>query len=120
MSYPPNYDGNIHGPQDFYDVLSEYIEQLQPVTKAVKEICTAALGSAKGIDLPTSHLQDLEVGSTGLLRASRSPSTPGFDDATKLMPHSDFGSKSLTVLIVLSLHSNTHNTFYFSCHNYFR
>lgn len=95
MSYPPNYDGNVQGPQDFYDVLSEYIEQLQPVTKAVKEICTAALGSAKGIDLPTSYLQDLEVGSTGLLRASRYPSTPGFDDTTKLMPHSDFGTVTI-------------------------
>jgi len=109
MSYPPNYDGNVQGPQDFYDVLSEYIEQLQPVTKTVKEICTAALGSAKGIDLPTSYLQDLEVGSTGLLRASRYPSTPGFDDATKLVPHSDFGSKSFTLLIVSSLHSNTYS-----------
>lgn len=95
MSYPPNYDGNVQGPQDFYDVLSEYIEQLQPVTKTVKEICTAALGSAKGIDLPTSYLQDLEVGSTGLLRASRYPSTPGFDDATKLVPHSDFGTVTI-------------------------
>jgi hypothetical protein len=78
----------------------------------VKEICTAALGSAKGIDLPTSYLQDLEVGSTGLLRASRYPSTPGFDDATKLVPHSDFGSKSLTLLIVVSLHSNTYSQYF--------
>jgi isopenicillin N synthase-like dioxygenase len=98
MSYPPNVDGNVRGPQDFHDAMAEYIEQLQSVQVALKQIFTAALSSAKGIDLPITYLNDVEEGATGLLRAARYPSTPGFEDATKLLPHSDFG----TITIIAS------------------
>mmetsp|Transcript_2554 Transcript_2554/g.3762 ORF Transcript_2554/g.3762 Transcript_2554/m.3762 type:complete len:404 (+) Transcript_2554:220-1431(+) len=97
MSSPPNnIDGNVEGPHEFHNAISEYIEQLQSVEKAIKQIFTAALSSAKGIDLPTTYLKDVEEDATGLLRASRYPSTPGFEDATKLLPHSDFGT--ITIL----------------------
>eukprot|EP00984_Skeletonema_dohrnii_P009778 scaffold3761_cov134-Skeletonema_dohrnii-CCMP3373.AAC.2 len=82
MSYPPNNDGNVRGPHEFHNAISEYIEQLQSVEKAIKQIFTAAL----------------KEGATGLLRASRYPSTPGFEDATKLLPHSDLG----TITIIAS------------------
>jgi isopenicillin N synthase-like dioxygenase len=98
MSYPPNFDGNVKGPQEFHDAMAEYIEQLQSVTIALKQIFTAALSSAKGIDLPTSYLKYVEKDATGLLRASSYPNTPGFEDATKLLPHSDFG----TITIIAS------------------
>ena len=96
MSYPPNNDGNVRGPHEFHNAMAEYIEQLQSVEKAIKQIFTAALSSAKGIDIPTTYLKDVEEDATGLLRASRYPSTTGFEDATKLLPHSDFGT--ITIL----------------------
>jgi len=98
MSSPTNNDGNVEGPHEFHNAISEYIEQLQSVEKATKQIFTAALSSAKGIDLPTTYLKDVEEDATGLLRASSYPSTPGFEDATKLLPHSDLG----TITIVAS------------------
>jgi len=98
MSYPPSFVGNVQGPEDFHGAMAEYIEQLQSVQKSLKEIFTASLGSAKEIDLPTTYLHDLEPDATGLLRAARYPSIPGFDDATKLLPHSDFG----TITIIAS------------------
>ena len=98
MSSPPNNGANVQGPPEFHDAMSRYIEHLQYVEKAIKQIFTAALSSAKGIDLPTTYLKDVEGDATGLLRASRYPNTPGFEDATKLLPHSDFG----TITIVAS------------------
>mmetsp|Transcript_2595 Transcript_2595/g.4216 ORF Transcript_2595/g.4216 Transcript_2595/m.4216 type:complete len:393 (-) Transcript_2595:3-1181(-) len=98
MSFPPNNDANVHGPPELHDAMSQYIERLQVVERAVKQILTAALSSAKDIDLPTTYLKDVEGNETGLLRASRYPSTPGFEDATKLLPHSDFG----TITIIAS------------------
>mmetsp|Transcript_12227 Transcript_12227/g.20719 ORF Transcript_12227/g.20719 Transcript_12227/m.20719 type:complete len:382 (-) Transcript_12227:138-1283(-) len=98
MSSPPNNDGNVRGPHEFHNAMAEYIEQLQSVEKAIKQIFTAALSSAKGIDIPATYLKDVEEDATGLLRASRYPSTPGFEDATKLLPHSDLG----TITIVAS------------------
>eukprot|EP00985_Skeletonema_marinoi_P024134 scaffold16580_cov147-Skeletonema_marinoi.AAC.3 len=98
MSSPTNNDGNVEGPHEFHNAISEYIEQLQSVEKATKQIFTAALSSAKGIDLPTTYLKDVEEDATGLLRASSYPSTPGFEDATKLLSHSDLG----TITIVAS------------------
>lgn len=98
MSYPPSVDGNVQGPQEFHNAMSEYIEQLQSVNIALKQIFTAALSFAKGIDLPITYLKDVEKNETGLLRAARYPSTPGFEDATKLLPHSDFG----TITIIAS------------------
>ena len=62
----------------------------------MKQIITAALSSAKGVTLSANHLKDVEQDATGLLRASRYPYTPGFEDATKLLPHSDFGT--ITIL----------------------
>jgi len=98
ISYPPNFDGNVRGPQDFHDAMAQYIEQLQSVEKTIQQIFTAALSLAKGIDLPITFLKDAEGDATGLLRTSRYPSTPGFEDATKLLPHSDFG----TITIIAS------------------
>lgn len=98
MSSPPSNDANVRGPQEFHNAMSEYIERLQFVEKAVKQIFTAALSSAKDIDLPPTHLKDIEGDATGLLRASRYSSKPGFEDATKLLPHSDFG----TIAIIAS------------------
>ena len=98
MTYPPNVDGNVQGPHDFHDAMSEYIEQLQSVEIALKQIFTAALSFAKGIDLPITYLKDVEKNATGLLRASRYPNTPGYEDATKLLPHSDLG----TITIIAS------------------
>jgi isopenicillin N synthase-like dioxygenase len=98
ISYPPNFDGNVRGPQDFHDAMAQYIEQLQSVEKTIQQIFAAALSLAKGIDLPITFLKDAEGDATGLLRTSRYPSTPGFEDATKLLPHSDFG----TITIIAS------------------
>eukprot|EP00985_Skeletonema_marinoi_P013519 scaffold6724_cov174-Skeletonema_marinoi.AAC.1 len=100
MSSPPNnIDGNVRGhTHEFHNAIAEYIEQLQSVEKAIKQIFTAALSAAKGIDLPATYLKDVEEDATGLLRASRYPSTPGFEDATKLLPHSDLG----TITIIAS------------------
>jgi len=89
ISYPPNFHGNVRGPRDFHDAMAQYIEQLQSVQIALKQMFSSALSLAKGIDLPITYLSDVEEGATGLLRASRYPSTPGFEDATKLLPHSD-------------------------------
>jgi len=98
ISYPPNFHGNVRGPQDFHDAMAQYIEQLQSVQIALKQMFSSALSLAKGIDLPITYLSDVEEGATGLLRASRYPSTPGFEDATKLLPHSDVG----TITIIAS------------------
>mmetsp|Transcript_23668 Transcript_23668/g.37114 ORF Transcript_23668/g.37114 Transcript_23668/m.37114 type:complete len:421 (-) Transcript_23668:36-1298(-) len=98
MSSPPNNDANVHGPKEFHNAMSEYIEHLLIVEIAVKQIFSVALSSAKDIDLPPTHLKDIEDDATGLLRASRYSSVPGFEDATKLLPHSDFG----TIAIIAS------------------
>ena len=92
MSYPPNFDGNIQGPPNFQDAMAEYMEQLHSVEQALNQIFTAALSTAKGVDLPITYLQDVEKDSTAWFRVSRYTNTPGFEDATKLLAHNDVGT----------------------------
>ncbi len=92
MSSTPDNGANVQGPPDLQVTMSRYLEHLLHVEKAVKQIFTAALNTAKGIDLPPTYLKDLEGDETGVLRVASYPNTPGFDDATKLLPHSDFGT----------------------------
>lgn len=66
-----------------------------PVEVVLKQIFTAALSSAKGIELPTTYLKDVEEDTTGQLRVSRYTNTPGFEDAIKLLPHSDWGTLTI-------------------------
>ena len=95
--YPPEYPENIKGPSYLQDTLDEYLEQLQPVELALKQIFTAALATVKDVKLPLSYLHDAESGSTGLLRANRYPTMPeDYDDANRLLAHSDFST--LTIL----------------------
>lgn len=98
MSYPPNNDNNVKGPEEFHDAMSQYMEQLQSAEVALQKIFTAALSMAKEIDLSTNHLRDVEEDARGMLRAFRYPHMPGFEDATKLKPHSDLG----TITIIAS------------------
>jgi isopenicillin N synthase-like dioxygenase len=87
-----NFDGNSLAPQDLLDSVAEYMENLHSVEIALKQIFTAALNSAKGIDLPINYLKDVEKDAAALFRASRYPEMPDFEDATKLLPHSDVGT----------------------------
>jgi isopenicillin N synthase-like dioxygenase len=73
----------------------EFTEQLLTVEVVLKQIFTAALSSAKGIELPTTYLKDVEEDTTGQLRVSRYTNTPGFEDAIKLLPHSDWGTLTI-------------------------
>ena len=92
FAHQSNYDESVQAPQDLHDSTAEYMEKLQLVETALKKIFTAALNSAKGIDLPITYLQDVENDTAAWLRVSRYPDTPGFEDATKLLPHSDLGT----------------------------
>ena len=100
MRYPPNNDNNVRGPEEFHGAMSQYMdmEQLQSAEVALQQVFTAALIAAKGIDLSTNHLRDVEEDARGMLRAFRYPHMPGFEDATKLKPHSDLG----TITIIAS------------------
>ena len=66
---------------------------------ALTKIFSSALSLAKSVDIPLTYLSDADKGSTGALRALRYPAMPKeYDNATKLVPHSDFGT--LTILYV--------------------
>lgn len=94
---PRDFPGNVEGPEYFQSALDEYIDKLQPVEHALSQIFSAALSLAKGVHLPLTYFHDVDEGSTGLLRAHRYPAMPSeYGSATKLLPHSDFGT--LTIL----------------------
>lgn len=95
MLYPPSSEGNFTGPSGFQDAMVEFTDHLLTVEVVLKQIFTAALSSAKGIELPTTYLKDVEEDTTGQLRVSRYTNTPGFEDAIKLLPHSDWGTLTI-------------------------
>lgn len=95
--YPPDFPDNVQGPEYFQSVLNEYVEQLQPVELALLKIFSAALSLAKGVDLPLTYLYEADDRAPGCLRAHRYPAMPKeYNEATRFLPHSDFGS--LTIL----------------------
>ena len=55
MSSTPDNGANVQGPPDLQVTMSRYLEHLLHVEKAVKQIFTAALNTAKGIDLPPTY-----------------------------------------------------------------
>lgn len=96
MAYPPARPENVQGPEYFQSALDEYIEQLQPVDTALTKIFSAALGIAKGIDIPLTFLDEAGGEAAGFFTAQRYPSMPKeYDNATKLVPHSDFGTLTI-------------------------
>lgn len=96
LVYPPDFSDNVQAPAYFQSTLGEYMGQLQQVELALANIFSTALGLAKSVDLPLTHLHDADSGSTGVLRASRYPAMPSeYDEAMRLVPHSDFGTMTI-------------------------
>lgn len=82
---------NILAPDYYQNTMDEYIEHLQKVEYALESIMSDALSSAKGVP---ADLHDREV--TGLLKVSHYPAmTPEYENANKLLAHSDWSSMTI-------------------------
>lgn len=91
---PPENPMNAEGPEEYQQVLSEYLAHMDRLDTALHLLFTAALMKTKrSVSIPHDLLESAKGGAKGLFRATHYPSLGDeYRDAVKLGAHSDWGT----------------------------
>ena len=99
--YPPSSAANAQAPDAYQQALEQYMEHMHRLDTALHRILTAAMKLLKQVPVSDDLLDSAKGDAQGVLRSTYFPALgEEFDDATRLFPHSDWG----TVTIIRSQH----------------